>query len=98
LRRFFFTTLFSSLAQPAWTTSHGDVDNRGFVPVATAPASFNNQIGFADVGIVAPGANPVTAADGTVYIVNVAGQLIALHADGSAFWARQLDYHKGGIF
>ncbi len=87
----------SSWCYGAWTSAHGNVDNTGFAQVATAPAVFENQIGFANVGTVAPGANPVTAPDGTVYIGNLEGELIALHADGTPYWKRQLGSSDGVI-
>ena len=80
----------------AWTSAHGDSDNRSFANVATRPAT--NVIRTVDVGHVAPGANPVTAPDGTVYIGNTDGKLIALHADGSPYWTRQLNPNHGGIY
>lgn len=86
----------ANFSYAAWTNAHGDSDNRGFANVATRPATF--PIRAVDVGQVAPGANPVTAPDGTVYIGNMAGKLIALHADGSPYWTRQLDPKHGGIF
>ena len=91
----FFT--LSNWCYGAWTSAHGNVDNTGFARVGTAPAVFENQVGFANVGTVAPGANPVTAPDGTVYIGNLEGELIALHADGTPYWKRQLGSFDGGI-
>jgi hypothetical protein len=85
----------SSFSHAAWTHAHGDSDNRGFAKVITVPATI--PTGFADVGEVAPGANPVTATDGTVYIGNVLGELIALHANGTAFWKRKLNLQHGAI-
>ena len=88
-------------AQPsyvAWTSAHGNADNTGFARVNTAPAAFANQIGFANVGHVAPGANPVTGPDGTVYIGNLEGELIALRADGKLYWKRKLNPEHGAIF
>ena len=42
----------------AWASADGNVDNAGFARVETAPAVFENQIGFANVGAIAHGANP----------------------------------------
>ncbi len=78
------------LCQAAWTSFHGNADNTGFARVDTAPADITNQVGFVDVGPVAPGANPVTAQDGTVYVGNLRGELIALRPDGAFFWKQNL--------
>jgi hypothetical protein len=80
----------------AWPTAHGDRDNRGFARVDTLAAA--TQIGFANVGQVAPVANPVTAPDGTVYIGNLAGEFIALSPNGSPYWKRTLDPNFGVFF
>src|SRR5215468_8592008 len=60
----------------AWPTAHGSPANTGFARVDTLPAAVPS--GLVNVGQVAPGANPVTGPDGTVYIGNLAGELIAL--------------------
>jgi hypothetical protein len=86
----------TGFSQAAWTGAHGESDNRGFAKVNTRPAQF--PIRTVDVGHVAPGANAVTAPDGTVYIGNVDGYVIALHADGSPYWTRQLGPAYGGIY
>lgn len=78
------------LCQAAWTSFHGNADNTGFARVDTAPADITNQVGLVDVGPVAPGANPVTAPDGTVYVGNLRGELIALRPDGAFFWKQNL--------
>ena len=80
----------------AWPTAHGSPANTGFARVDTLPAAA--PIGFADVGRVAPGANPVTGPDGTVYIGNLAGELIALHPDGTPYWKRQINAGQGAFF
>jgi hypothetical protein len=77
----------------AWTHAHGDADNSGFAKVVTAPAVSYSAI--ADVGPLAPGANPVTGKDSTVYIGNLNGELIALHPDGTPFWKRKLEGPNG---
>jgi hypothetical protein len=88
----------TNLCHGAWTSPHGDPDNTGFARVDTAPAAFENQVGFANIGPVAPGANPVTAPDGTVYVGNLLGEMIALRANGTPYWKRQLNTFHGGIF
>src|SRR5262249_47759852 len=42
------------------------------------------------LGTFSPGAGPVIAPDGTVYLGTEQGKLIALHADGSLAWSREL--------
>ena len=87
--------VLTSVSHAAWTGAHGDSDNRGFAQVNTKPATF--PIRAISVGQIASGANPVTAPNGTVYIGNLAGELIAMHADGSPLWKRQLAPNHGGI-
>ena len=43
-----------------------------------------------NLGTFAPGAGPVVAPDGTVYLGTMEGKIIALHADGSPFWSRDI--------
>src|SRR5438876_8396384 len=66
-----------SLSHAAWPTAHGNPSNTGFARVDTKAAT--SPTVAVNVGNIAPGSNPVTAADGTVYIGNLAGELIALH-------------------
>jgi len=80
----------------AWPTAHGSPGNTGFARVDTLPAAV--PIGFADVGRVAPGANPVTGPDGTVYIGNLAGEFIALYPDGRPYWKRTIYPGQGKFF
>ncbi|MFZ2170646.1 MAG: hypothetical protein WAW61_13545 [Methylococcaceae bacterium] len=80
----------------AWTSAHGGSDNSGFARVVTVPAVAPSAV--VDVGPVAPGANPVTGRDGTVYIGNLNGELVALHPDGSLYWKRKLEKPDGGMF
>ena len=73
----------------AWTRFHGDGDNTGFVDIVTAPAGKGSR-SVPGLGTFAPGAGPVIAPDGTVYLGTEQGKLIALHADGSPAWTREL--------
>jgi hypothetical protein len=73
----------------AWEFAHGSRDNSGFANVVTAPAG-KGSVSVPGLGKFAPGAGPVVGLDGTVYIGTVEGKLIALHADGSPFWSRDL--------
>jgi hypothetical protein len=90
-----FTTLLCAEgnAQP-WDHAHADRSNRGFVPVLTRPAETIER-SVQGVGTFALGAGPVIAADGTIYLGTQEGKLIALHADGSAFWHRDLPRGNG---
>ena len=72
-----------------WEFAHGDRDNSGFADVVTAPAK-KAPITVPGLGKFAPGAGPVVAPDGTVYLGTVQGKLIALHPDGSPFWSRDI--------
>jgi hypothetical protein len=84
------------VGQLAWETAHANSANTGFARVDTAPAVTPKRI--VQVGQVAPGANPVIAPDGTVYIGTMQGDLHALHADGTPYWKRQLNPEHGSIF
>jgi len=84
----------AEMGHAQWTSAHANARNTGFVKVDTIAAA---PISFADVGRVEEGANPVIDAAGTVYIGNTAGELIALHPDGTPFWKRQLYDFQGGI-
>jgi len=73
----------------AWQTAHGNPDNSGAVDVETAPAQAplpNAQ----QLGGIAPGAGPVIAPDGTVYVVNGRGKLKSFKPDGTPGWSRDI--------
>lgn len=74
----------------AWERFHGDAANRGFADVDTKPAA-GGSLSVPGLGTFAPGAGPVIAPDGTVYLGTQEGKLIALHADGKPFWSREVD-------
>ena len=86
----------TTVDQRAWETAHANSANTGFARVDTAPAVTPMRV--TQVGLVAPGANPVVAPDGTVYIGTMQGDLRAFHADGTPSWTRQLNHEHGGIF
>jgi hypothetical protein len=75
-------------ARAAWDHPHGDSANTGFAKVLTPRAVQPMQ--FVPVGELSSGAGPVTAPDGTVYVGNVFGQLLAFDANGTPAWSRQL--------
>ena len=79
----------ASTPASAWEFAHGNRDNSGFANVATAPAG-KGSVSVPGLGKFAPGAGPVVANDGTVYVGTVEGKLVALHADGSPFWSRDI--------
>jgi hypothetical protein len=85
------TSALASLnAQAAtWDHVHGDATGSGFADVATLPA-LRPSATVPGLGSFAPGAGPVIGPDGTVYLGNEQGELIALHADGSPYWRRTL--------
>jgi hypothetical protein len=73
----------------AWLSAHGGRDNSGFENAVTAPAG-KGSLSVPGLGTFAPGAGPVIALDGTVYIGTIEGKLIALRPDGSLFWSRDI--------
>jgi hypothetical protein len=73
----------------SWQTAHGKPDNSGFADVQTAPASTplpNPPL----LGGLAPGAGPVIAPDGTVYVVNGRGKIMSFRPDGTPGWTRDI--------
>jgi hypothetical protein len=76
-------------AHAAWEFAHADRANRGRADVTTAPARSRSK-SVPGLGTFAPGSGPVIAPDGTVYLGTLEGKLIALHADGSPFWSRDI--------
>ena len=79
----------ASTPASAWEFAHGNRDNTGFANVMTSPAG-KGSLSVPGLGKFALGAGPVVANDGTVYVGTVEGKLIALHADGSPFWSRDI--------
>ncbi len=78
-------------AQAAWPYAHANSANNGYVGVMTAPAGAGS-VSVPNIGTFAPGAGPVIADDGTLYLGNQQGQLMAFRADGAPLWtARVLD-------
>ena len=75
-------------AASAWQTAHGDPDNSGAVDVRTVRAI--NPIATVVVGDMEPGAGPVVAPDGTVYVGNARGVLMAFRPDGTPYWSRDI--------
>lgn len=71
-----------------WQYPHGDSANTGFANTVTAPAG--SAIRVNQVGELAAGAGPVVASDGTVYVGNLSGSVLAFRADGTLLWSRQL--------
>ncbi len=91
-----FVVAHAGWAHADWPTAHGTPDNAGLTRVDTRAAVTPTTV--VDVGQVSPGANPVIGPDGTVYIGNVAGELVALHPDGTPYWRRRLNPEHGSIF
>jgi hypothetical protein len=78
----------SALAS-SWERFHGDGANTGFVDVPTARAG-RGSLSVPGLGKFAPGAGPVIAKDGTVYLGTQEGRVIALRADGRVLWRREI--------
>ena len=77
-------------ASGAWERFHGDAANRGFADVDTKPAA-GGSLSVPGLGTFTPGAGPVIAPDGSVYLGTQEGKVIALHADGKPFWSRDIN-------
>ena len=73
----------------AWQTAHGAPDNSGAVNVRTARAATPMATNGA-LGDIAPGAGPVIAPDGTLYLGNMQGTLMAFRPDGTPAWSRDI--------
>jgi hypothetical protein len=73
----------------SWETAHGPTDNTGFVDVVTKPAAFATKT-VGGIGTIAPGAGPVVAPDGTVYLGNQQGKLMSFKPDGTPGWSRDI--------
>lgn len=78
----------ADLGHAEWSYPHADAQNTGFAKVVTAPAT--KTLRAVTVGPLASGAAPVVGPDGTVYIGNLNGQVLAFHPDGTPAWTRQL--------
>lgn len=72
----------------AWEQSHSDGANSSFADVETLPAAAPAVV--PGIGTYAAGSGPAIAPDGTVYLGNKEGQLIALQADGARKWAQNI--------
>ena len=72
----------------AWEHPHADGPNSSFVEVETIPAE--RPLTVTGLGTFAPGAGPVIAPDGTVYLANQQGQVMSLQADGTRGWTQQI--------
>jgi hypothetical protein len=80
----------ASAAVPAnaWQTAHGDPANSNSVDVRTAPAK--QPVASVLLRDIAPGAAPVVAPNGTLYIANERGKLMSFSPDGTPGWSRDL--------
>lgn len=71
-----------------WHQYQSNASTQGFVPFLTRPAiSPKWQVEIGPVSF----ASPVIGLDGTVYIGNLTGELLAIAPDGNIRWRRQLD-------
>jgi outer membrane protein assembly factor BamB len=76
-------------AAGSWERPHADGANTGFVDLVTAPAG-RGSVSVPDLGSFAPGAGPVIAPDGTVYLGNQQGKLMSFKPDGTRGWSRDV--------
>lgn len=72
----------------AWERPHADGPNSGYAAVATLPAA--SPVTVAGIGTFAPGAGPVIAPSGTVYLANQQGQVMSFQPDGTRGWTQQI--------
>lgn len=77
-----------------WNQFQANAANQGFVLANTRPAITPRW--FLNVGPVAF-ASPVIGPDGTIYIGNLAAELIAISPDGNQRWRKLLDDRPGSI-
>jgi len=70
------------------------MSSTGFVNIYTQRAGAHS-VGVPDLGTFSPLAGPTIGPDGTVFLGSEQGKVTALHADGSAYWNRQLEDHLG---
>jgi hypothetical protein len=80
----------TAMPAAAWERPHGDGANLNFENIATAPADSQRAIKVPNIGTIGLGAGPVIAPDGTIYVGNEEGEVIALHADGTPYWRRKV--------
>jgi hypothetical protein len=78
--------LSATLPAAAWERAHSDGPNTGFADVDTLAAERPSNV--SGLGTFAAGSGPAIAPDGTVYLGNQEGQLIALQADGTRKWSQ----------
>jgi hypothetical protein len=90
-RSYFFAAFITCVpiaAAQAWERPHSDGPNSGFADVETVPAEVPRTI--PSIGTFAPGAGPVIAVSGTVYLANQQGQVISLQPDGTRGWTQPI--------
>ncbi|HET6618531.1 MAG TPA: hypothetical protein VFG64_01235 [Dongiaceae bacterium] len=80
--------LLSASPADAWQSSHADSVNSNSVDVRTARAV--KPMATVLLRDIAPGVNPVIAPDGTLYIGDRRGKLMAFRPDGTLAWSREI--------
>ncbi|MEZ5830472.1 MAG: hypothetical protein R3D05_04785 [Dongiaceae bacterium] len=73
----------------SWDKQHGSSTNAGFFDATTLPAKTPLKV-VPNIGTFAPNASPVIGPDGTVYIGNEQGKLMAFRPDGTPWWSRDI--------
>jgi len=76
-----FAITIAGVCHADWQYPHGDSANTGFANTVTPPA--RSAIRVAQVGELVAGACPVVGSDGTVYIGDLSGSVLAFRADGT---------------
>lgn len=83
--------LGAATSSPAWDRAHSNGTNTGYASVTTKAAGAGS-VSIPNIGSFAVGAGPVLANDGTVYIGNEQGKLMAFRADGTPYWSRDITH------
>lgn len=87
----YYLTIFFFITVPcfakSWDELRGNDLNNGFIPVQTAPAE--KPIWTKDVGPI-NGTSPVVGSDGTIYVGNAMGALLAINPNGNTRWRKEL--------
>lgn len=81
---------------PAFQRCSAHVGRTDAVGPSHPVVKWKSQVGVPmplEVGVVGP---PTIAADGTIYVANLFGQLVAFNSDGSQQWAAQCTYLEAG--
>lgn len=77
-----------------WRQFQANASNQGFIPISTGPIAalkWKTEVGPVSFG------SPVIGNDGTIYIGNLFGELVAVAPNGTIRWKRALDQRGSSI-